>query len=301
MADIPYMPFYINDFEGDTAHLTLEEDGAYNRLLRLCWRTSGCSVPNDSEWIRRKMRATDQQYDDVIAPIIKEFFKIDKGRVFQERLQKEFSRISEQVYARKAAGKKGGNAKALKNNKNTSSKATVLPLAKAKQSPSIQSQSHIQSQKDIESASVENSNNLYTKNHLLQLTERTKIKNFSKKDLEIIAKWEAEGLDFDMVIIPTIIKVFEKQQLAGDVPHSLVYYDNALGYDKANEVSKPPPLPTTKKGWAKLLAKLKFDVKTEKWESAYWRDHYKYNKFIFWMELPPEYRTALNKSWGKAA
>ena len=35
MSDIPYLPLYVNDFEGDTAHLSLEEDGAYNRLIRL--------------------------------------------------------------------------------------------------------------------------------------------------------------------------------------------------------------------------------------------------------------------------
>ncbi|MCP5097247.1 MAG: YdaU family protein, partial [Chloroflexi bacterium] len=34
---LPYFPMYPTDFEADTSHLTLEEDGAYNRLLRLMW------------------------------------------------------------------------------------------------------------------------------------------------------------------------------------------------------------------------------------------------------------------------
>ena len=131
MSDIPYMPLYVNDYEGDTAHLTFEEDGVYNRLLRLCWRTSGCSVPHDPEWIRRKMRANKDQYNEVIEPIIEEFFKIKKGRVLQERLQKEFNKVSDKIKAQKANGKKGGDAKALNNKKNTSSESTISPLAKS--------------------------------------------------------------------------------------------------------------------------------------------------------------------------
>ena len=38
---VPYFPLYIADYDSKTAHLTLEEDGAYLRLLRLCWRTPG--------------------------------------------------------------------------------------------------------------------------------------------------------------------------------------------------------------------------------------------------------------------
>lgn len=129
MADIPYLPLYVNDYEGDTAHLTLEEDGAYNRLIRLCWRTSGCSIPNDPKWIMKRMRASQEEYDTIIKPIIIDYFTIKKGRVFQKRLQQEFEQISTKISARKKAGKKGGQAKALNNNKKKPSKANDLPLA----------------------------------------------------------------------------------------------------------------------------------------------------------------------------
>lgn len=33
---LPYFPLYVDDYEADTPHLTLEEDGAFSRLLRLC-------------------------------------------------------------------------------------------------------------------------------------------------------------------------------------------------------------------------------------------------------------------------
>ena len=74
---LPTLPLFVDDYEAATAHLTLEEDGAYMRLLRLCWRTPGCSIPDDHAWIRRRMRATEEQYETVIKPLIKEFFVRD--------------------------------------------------------------------------------------------------------------------------------------------------------------------------------------------------------------------------------
>ncbi len=110
MADLPFMQLYVADFEADTAHLNFEEDGAYNRLLRLCWRTSGCSVPDDPIWIARKMRADLETYHRLIEPLIKEFFAKDRGRVFQGRQQREWQRAKQMSDKRVAAGRKGGGA-----------------------------------------------------------------------------------------------------------------------------------------------------------------------------------------------
>lgn len=131
MSDIPYLPLYINDYEGDTAHLSLEEDGAYSRLIRLCWRTSGCSVPNDPAWIMKRMRANENEYNDIIKPVITEYFTIKNGRVFQKRLQQEFDKVSAKIKAQKLNGKKGGVAKALNSKEKASSESTISPLAKS--------------------------------------------------------------------------------------------------------------------------------------------------------------------------
>lgn len=132
---VPYIPLYVADYEADTAHLTLEEDGAYTRLLRLCWRTPGCSVPDDPKWIMRKMRVSADDYYRVIEPIIDEFFTRGMGRVFSARLQVEMERVESTHKARSIAGKKGnekrwskvgGKSNHLKTNKNNNRKATVL-------------------------------------------------------------------------------------------------------------------------------------------------------------------------------
>lgn len=85
---VPYYPMYPADFEADTSHLTLEEDGAYNRLLRLCWMTPGCSLPDDPAWIARRMRLTISEYERVVEPLISEFFRRKGGRISSPLLEK---------------------------------------------------------------------------------------------------------------------------------------------------------------------------------------------------------------------
>lgn len=122
----PYMPLYVDDYEAATAHLTAEEDGVYNRLLRLCWRTPGCSLPNDPAWIARKIRLSMEDYDRIARPLVAEFFKVAKGRIYQKRLREEHDAIARKKRMRKQAGKSGGIAKALKDKENTPSKRTDL-------------------------------------------------------------------------------------------------------------------------------------------------------------------------------
>ena len=133
MGDLPSMPLFIDDFEADTAHLTLEEDGVYNRLLRLCWRQSSCSIPDDPVWITRHMRVDEATFERVVAPILKEFFKRRKGRLYSPRQAREFKWVKNKSHRRREAGKKGGRAKARKNNEKATSKPTDLPQANGKQ------------------------------------------------------------------------------------------------------------------------------------------------------------------------
>lgn len=111
----PYFPLYPADFEADTSHLTLQEDGAYNRLLRLAWMTPGCSVPDDDAWIARRMRVTAEEFEAYVRPVIDEFFKRSRGRVFNTRLRKEHEKVSGSYLRRSQAGKKGGRPKAIEN------------------------------------------------------------------------------------------------------------------------------------------------------------------------------------------
>lgn len=126
MSEMPSMPFFVDDYEAATSHLSLEEDGLYNRLLRLCWRTAGCSVPDDKGWLMRHLRLSSEDFDRVAAPVIAEFFTVLNGRLSQKRQQREFAYVKDVREKRKAAGKKGGLggvvSKPLKNNGSEPSK-----------------------------------------------------------------------------------------------------------------------------------------------------------------------------------
>jgi uncharacterized protein YdaU (DUF1376 family) len=118
---------YPTDFEADTSHLTLAEDGAYNRLLRLMWMTSGCSLPDDAAWIKRRMRCTDDEFSSVVLVVIDEFFSRKSGRVFSPRLAREFQKSDVAHKRRVDAGSKGGKAKSALSKDNSPSNAKAMP------------------------------------------------------------------------------------------------------------------------------------------------------------------------------
>lgn len=123
---IPYFPMYPDDFEADTAHLSLAEDGAYNRLLRLQWRSPGCKLPADLPWIMRKMRANTEADREVVKVVLSEFFTRKGNRIFNDRLLKEWVKAVDAHERRISAGSKGGSAKAAKTKEKVPSNALAL-------------------------------------------------------------------------------------------------------------------------------------------------------------------------------
>ena len=124
---LPYFPMYPSDFEAKTSHLTLAEDGAYNRLLRICWMTPGCTIPSDEAWIMRRVRAHTDADKDAVRNILEEYFTLKDGRYSNARLVKVWLEANEAHEKRKNAGSKGGKAKALKTNNSASSNAVAKP------------------------------------------------------------------------------------------------------------------------------------------------------------------------------
>lgn len=123
---LPYFNLYPTDFEAKTSHLTLEEDGAYNRLLRLCWMMHECSIPDDNAWIMRRMRVDQDTFERVVLVVIGEFFTRTNGRLSNDRMNRELALSTERHSKRVSAGKKGGEAKALKTLAAAPSKAKAM-------------------------------------------------------------------------------------------------------------------------------------------------------------------------------
>lgn len=138
---VPYFRFYPTDFEADTSHLSMIEDGAYNRLLRLCWMTPGCSLPDDEVWIFRRCRARTDEEQEAIRAVLSEFFCCEKQRVFSARLMREFEHASNRRDVASKNGRLGGRPKtALKTNEKDQSNG--LANQKLKKANQNQNQNH---------------------------------------------------------------------------------------------------------------------------------------------------------------
>ena len=93
MAKYPGLMLWTDAWIADTHHLTVELRGAYMDLLVLMWRTPGCRVPNDDQWLARHLGYTADQVTNLVRPIIAEFGTLVAGSDFvaQKRLHREFA------------------------------------------------------------------------------------------------------------------------------------------------------------------------------------------------------------------
>jgi uncharacterized protein YdaU (DUF1376 family) len=89
-ADLPYMTIFIGDYLADTADLTLEEQGAYFRLLAAMWWTKGW-IPDDDMAIGRVLGCGTRAWRR-IKPRLLRLLTIENGEITQERLLKELVR-----------------------------------------------------------------------------------------------------------------------------------------------------------------------------------------------------------------
>jgi uncharacterized protein YdaU (DUF1376 family) len=90
MAKFPALPLFTDAFLADTAHLSMAELGIYVRLLIMMWRTPGCRIPNDDEWISRRLHVSVEDVQKLVRPLISEFCKTHNNFCTQHRLSREF-------------------------------------------------------------------------------------------------------------------------------------------------------------------------------------------------------------------
>lgn len=118
MADYPALPLFTDAYLGDTQHLTLEEHGAYLKLLMIAWRSPRCAVPADDKRIATMLGIGVKKWLRM-KPAIVEFFT-ERAResspesekeFVQKRLLKERKWIDEKQKQRSKAGKRSARKK----------------------------------------------------------------------------------------------------------------------------------------------------------------------------------------------
>lgn len=126
----PWMPFYVNDYIGDTLHLSTLEHGAYMLLLLHYWQHEGLPESEDELLIITRLQPKEWKK---MMPKIARFFTPGWRH---KRVDAELVRAADRYERRSQAGKAGGIAKAarLANDKQCSSNATSETVAMRKQS-----------------------------------------------------------------------------------------------------------------------------------------------------------------------
>lgn len=97
-----HIPLFPDAYHRDTTHLTTEEHGAYLLLLMAAWGTEDCSLPNDERRLAALSKTTVQRWRK-IAPTVLEFWTIERGRIWQKRLMKEWLYVREKSKKARAA------------------------------------------------------------------------------------------------------------------------------------------------------------------------------------------------------
>lgn len=135
MSQAPFMQLYVGDYLADTLDLTCEEHGAYLLILMTMWRHEA-KLPSDHKKLARIARLSGRKWAAVWSEI-ERFFDDDGVHITNKRLAKEYKKASDKSEIRSEAGRKGGFAKALKDNNATLANATPLPCHSSEPEPDI--------------------------------------------------------------------------------------------------------------------------------------------------------------------
>ena len=100
---LPYIQFYPTDYLTDTAHLTLEEHGAYLLLILNYWQRGG-PLPADNKKLAGICRATVEQWLNIRSTLL-DFFEESDGRWTHHRIEIELSVVRAKSEKASKAGK----------------------------------------------------------------------------------------------------------------------------------------------------------------------------------------------------
>ncbi|WP_435170787.1 YdaU family protein [Falsirhodobacter sp. 1013] len=236
------MQLYPGDYLADTLHLTTEQHGAYCLLLMTMWR-SGASLPNDPAKLARITRVSPKRWPSVWAEI-QSFFAVEGDEITNPRLTKEYQKAVSISQERKTAGKKGGEAKALKSNK--APVAIASDLLKHSQKPEPEAASQQTRERETAAASQQDPTD---REKLLAamgvgpdgITGPTGAMIGRQADMVEADKWAAAGLDLDAQC-RVIREVCERQRSRqpGWMPRGFGYFSHSMA-DVAARRGAPLP------------------------------------------------------------
>lgn len=104
-----YYPFHLGDYIRATAHLTVEEDCAFRRLIDLYYDTEQ-PIPNETQMLSRRLRM--QNHEKTIGEVLREFFTLEEdGLWHNSRCDEVIAAYQAKCERNRKAGKQGGRPK----------------------------------------------------------------------------------------------------------------------------------------------------------------------------------------------
>lgn len=134
-----YYSRYPGHYLAATVHLTMEQDGAYNRLLDWCYSNES-GIPHDKRYSIGRAQKTSEKR--AINDVLSEFFFLEKDVWIQNRVVEEIEKSSPRIEAARNNGLRGGRPRKEKpaglfnrNPEGFSNETQKEPSTKAPQSP----------------------------------------------------------------------------------------------------------------------------------------------------------------------
>jgi uncharacterized protein YdaU (DUF1376 family) len=102
-----YYEHHIGDYDSATSHLSMLEDAAYSRLMRLYYRKE-LPIPADTAEACRLIRAHSKDERKAVESVLREFFKLEADGWHQTRCDGDIDRFQKKADRNREVGKLGG-------------------------------------------------------------------------------------------------------------------------------------------------------------------------------------------------
>lgn len=102
-----YYEHHIGDYDSATSHLSMLEDAAYSRLMRLYYRKE-LPIPADTAEACRLIRAHSKDERKAVDTVLREFFNLQSDGWHQTRCDSDVERYQKKAEKNREVGKLGG-------------------------------------------------------------------------------------------------------------------------------------------------------------------------------------------------
>lgn len=103
-----YYKFNIKDWTRDTAHLSVEEEGVYRRLLDHYYESEQ-PIPSETQPVIRRLRL--KGHEEAMQVVLSEFFTLESDGYRHKRCDDEIAKYHAKASANRENGKRGGRPK----------------------------------------------------------------------------------------------------------------------------------------------------------------------------------------------